>query len=277
MELKDILEATLFSSQKPLSAKELQDILKQAGEVGEGESKEFAKTKAPAITKALETLAGEVDELNRSHRLVCVAGSWQFVTQTEYAPWVRALVGVKNRPTRLSKPALETLAIIAYRQPITRAQMEEIRGVSVDGVIGTLVERELAEAVGRADGPGRPQTYGTTQMFLEYFGLRGLEELPDAEELRQVPISRPEAPVTTGDDDDDEKPEQMALEDVTEAKDNDAGQLAEAATEQADQGTEEDEEEEDYDDDDFDEDDEDDDEEFDDDEDEAVEEASQTS
>ena len=107
---------------------------------------------------------------------------------------MRALVGVKNRPTRLSKPALETLAIIAYRQPITRAQMEEIRGVSVDGVIGTLVERELAEVVGRADGPGRPQTYGTTQMFLEYFGLRGLEELPDAEELRQVPITRPKPP-----------------------------------------------------------------------------------
>ena len=154
MELKDILEAILFSSQKPLSAKELQDILKQAGEAGEGESKDFAKSKAAAITKALETLAEEVDELNRSHRLVCVAGSWQFVTQTEYAPWVRALVGVKNRPTRLSKPGLETLAIIAYRQPITRAQMEEIRGVSVDGVIGTLVERELAEVVGRADGPG---------------------------------------------------------------------------------------------------------------------------
>ena len=276
MELKDILEAILFSSQKPLSAKELQDILKQAGEAGEGESKEFAKTKAAAITKALETLAEEVDELNRSHRLVCVAGSWQFVTQTEYAPWVRALVGVKNRPTRLSKPALETLAIIAYRQPITRAQMEEIRGVSVDGVIGTLVERELAEVIGRADGPGRPQTYGTTQMFLEYFGLRGLEELPDAEELRQVPITRPEAPVTTGDDD-DETPDQMSLEEVTEAKDNDAGKLAETAAEQAEAAAEDDAEEEDYDDDEFEDDDDDDDEEFDSGEDEAVEEASQTS
>ena len=223
MELKDILEAILFSSQKPLSAKELQDILKQAGEAGEGESKEFAKTKATAITKALETLA-----------------------------------------------------IIAYRQPITRAQMEEIRGVSVDGVIGTLVERELAEVIGRADGPGRPQTYGTTQMFLEYFGLRGLEELPDAEELRQVPVTRPEAPVTTGDDD-DETPDQMSLEEVTEAKDNDAGKLAETAAEQAEAAAKDDEEEEDYDDDEFEDDDGDDDEEFDGGEDEAVEEASQTS
>jgi len=216
MELKDILEAILFSSLKPLSAKELQDILKQADESGEGIAREFAQAKA--ITAALETLAEEVENLGRGFRLVCVAGAWQFVTQSEYAPWVRALVGVKNRPTRLSKPALETLAIIAYRQPVTRAQMEEIRGVSVDGVIGTLSERELVEVVGRADAPGRPQTYGTTQMFLEYFGLRGLNELPDAEELRQVPITRPEAPVTIGDD--DEAPEQMSLEEVTAPKDN---------------------------------------------------------
>ena len=218
MELKDILEAILFSSLKPLSAKELQDILKQACESGEGDTREFAQAKAKAITAALESLAEEVESLGRSFRLVCVAGAWQFVTQSEYAPWVRALVGVKNRPTRLSKPALETLAIIAYRQPVTRAQMEEIRGVSVDGVIGTLSERELVEGVGRADAPGRPQTYGTTHMFLEYFGLRGLNELPDAEELRQVPITRPEAPVTIGDD--DEAPEQMSLEEVTAPKDN---------------------------------------------------------
>ena len=225
MELKDILEAILFSSQKPLSAKELQDILKQADESGEGEAREFAQVKAKPITAALEILAEEVETLGRSFRLVCVAGAWQFVTQSEYAPWVRALVGVKNRPTRLSKPALETLAIIAYRQPVTRAQMEEIRGVSVDGVIGTLSERELVEVVGRADAPGRPQTYGTTQMFLEYFGLRGLQELPDAEELRQVPITRPGAPVTTGDDNEEEV-EQMSLEEVTRAKENNAGELA---------------------------------------------------
>jgi segregation and condensation protein B len=228
MELKDTLEAILFSSQKPLSAKELQDILRQAGEEADG--KEHADAKTKGITAALEILAGEVDDLARSYRLVCVAGAWQFITQPEHAPWVRALVGVKNRPTRLSKPALETLAIIAYRQPLTRAQMEEIRGVSVDGVIGTLTDRELVEVTGRADAPGRPQTYGTTQLFLEYFGLRGLEELPDAEELRQVPITKPDAPVTTGDD--DEAPEQMSLEEVTAAKDNNAGELATEAAEE---------------------------------------------
>ena len=135
-------------------------------------------------------------------------------------------VGGREEPPHAPlKPALETLAIIAYRQPVTRAQMEEIRGVSVDGVIGTLSERELVEVAGRADAPGRPQTYGTTQMFLEYFGLRGLQELPDAEELRQVPITRPGAPVTTGDDNEDAI-EQMSLEEVTKAKENDAGELA---------------------------------------------------
>ncbi len=255
MELKDTLEAILFSSQKPLSAKELQDILRQAGEEADG--KEHADAKTKGITAALEILAGEVDGLARSYRLVCVAGAWQFITQPEHAPWVRALVGVKNRPTRLSKPALETLAIIAYRQPLTRAQMEEIRGVSVDGVIGTLTDRELVEVTGRADAPGRPQTYGTTQLFLEYFGLRGLEELPDAEELRQVPITKPDAPVTTGDD--DEAPEQMSLEEVTAAKDNNAGELATEAAAA----------EEDYDDDEFEDD-------GDDGDDEVVEEASQS-
>ena len=213
MELKDTLEAILFSSQKPLSAKELQDILRQAGEEADG--KEHAGAKTKGITAALEILAGEVEGLARSYRLVCVAGAWQFVTQPAHAPWVRALVGVKNRPTRLSKPALETLAIIAYRQPLTRAQMEEIRGVSVDGVIGTLTERELVEVTGRADAPGRPQTYGTTQIFLEYFGLRSLEELPNAGELQQIPITKPEAPVTTGEDTSDDEPEQMSLEEVT--------------------------------------------------------------
>ena len=156
MELKDILESVLFSSQKPLRVKELQDILKQAGESGKNDVKKLSQSKAKSITAALEVLAEEMEDLGRSYRLVCVAGAWQFVTQTEYAPWVRALIGVKNRPTRLSKPALETLAIVAYRQPVTRAQMEEIRGVSVDGVIGTLSERELVEVVGRADAPGRP-------------------------------------------------------------------------------------------------------------------------
>ena len=89
---------------------------------------------------------------------MCVAGAWQFVTQPEFSPWLKALVGVKNRPPRLSQPALETLAIIAYRQPITRAEVEQIRGVNVDGTMQTFMERGLVEPGGRAEVVGRPPT-----------------------------------------------------------------------------------------------------------------------
>lgn len=228
MELKEILEAILFSAQKPLSPKELSAICADAAEHG---GREFAKAKTPDINKALEALAEEHEAVGRTYRLACVAGAWQFVSQQEFAPWIKALVGQKQRATRLSKPALETLAIIAYRQPLTRAQMEEIRGVSVDGVIGTLLERELVEAVGRADVPGRPQTYGTTKLFLEYFGLRALDELPNASELQQIPVSKPEAPVTTGEDDD--VPEQMSLDKV-QAEDEEEDEFVDDDEEKAD-------------------------------------------
>jgi len=125
-----------------------------------------------------------------------VAGSWQFVTQPDYAPWLKALVGHKIRPPRLSQPALETLAIIAYRQPITRAEIEQVRGVTVDGVMQTLAERGLVEQVGRAEVVGRPMTYGTTSAFLEYFGLRALDDLPAADELRRIAVQKPESLLT---------------------------------------------------------------------------------
>ena len=147
----------------------------------------------------------------RSYRLACVAGSWQFVTQPEYAPWLKALVGQKLRPPRLSQPALETLAIIAYRQPITRAEMEQVRGVSVDGVMQTLVERGLVEQVGRAEVVGRPMNYGTSALFLEYFGLRSLEDLPAADELRRIVVQKPEALVTADPGLATVPPEQLAL------------------------------------------------------------------
>jgi segregation and condensation protein B len=106
------------------------------------------------------------------------------------------LVGQKIRPPRLSQPALETLAIIAYRQPITRAEIEQVRGVTVDGVMQTLGERGLVEQVGRADVVGHPMTYGTTALFLEYFGLRSLEDLPAADDLKRIVVQRPESLVT---------------------------------------------------------------------------------
>jgi segregation and condensation protein B len=193
MELKSILESLLFSAQKPMSAKELRDLLAAAAEQTPGDltTGAFKKVKEGEIVAALEQLSREHAEANRSYRLVCVAGAWQFVTQPEYAPWLKALVGLKNRPSRLSQPALETLAIIAYRQPLTRVEMEQVRGVSVDGVMQTLTERGLVEHVGRAEVVGRPPTYGTTALFLEYFGLRSLEELPAADELRRIEVKKP--------------------------------------------------------------------------------------
>ena len=198
MELKFVLESLLFSAQKPLSAKELREVLANAADSEDADAtiKSLAKIKEADLIPALEELARDHEGAARSYRLVCVAGAWQFVTQPEFGPWVRALVGVKARPPRLSQPALETLAIIAYRQPLTRAEIEQIRGVSVDGVMQTLTERGLVESVGRAEAVGRPQTYGTTPMFLEYFGLRGLEDLPAADELRRIPVEKPPAPVT---------------------------------------------------------------------------------
>src|SRR5437016_12554871 len=197
MELKFILEAILFSAQKPLSPAELRAVLAEAAEHAEVESaKAFKKVKLEELNAALEQLAREHEAAQRSYRRVCVAGSWQFVSQPEFAPWLRALVGEKIRPPRLSHPALETLAVIAYRQPLTRAEIEQIRGVSVDGVMQTLSERGLTQQIGRAEVIGHPMTYGTTSLFLEYFGLRSLEDLPAADELRRIPFQKPDTLAT---------------------------------------------------------------------------------
>jgi segregation and condensation protein B len=195
MELKNILESVLFSAQEPLSVKDLREVLKSATEHST-EAGDFKKASFEEVVAALDALAKEHEAAARSYRLICVAERWQFVTQPEFAPWVKALVGERARPSRLSQPALETLAIIAYRQPITRAEMEQVRGVSVDGVLQTLVERGLVEQVGVAEVIGRPKTFGTTPVFLEYFGLRNLEELPAADELRRIPVNKPDSLLT---------------------------------------------------------------------------------
>jgi segregation and condensation protein B len=198
MELKLILESILFSAQKPLSPKELRALLAAAAEQEDAEAAaEWRGVKEAKLNTALEELMVDHREADRSYVLSCVAGSWQFVAKPDYSPWIKALVGQKPKPPRLSQPALETLAIIAYRQPITRAEVEQVRGVNVDGVMQTLMERGLVEQVGRAEVVGRPMNYGTTALFLEYFGLAGLEELPAGDELRRIPVERPPALVTT--------------------------------------------------------------------------------
>lgn len=197
MDLKFVIESLLFTSQKPLSVRELREILSAAAEKGEEEAvKAFKKVKEDEMENALTELERDHAQSGRSYYLACVAGSWQFVTRPEYMPWLRSLFGVKTRPPRLSQPALETLAIVAYRQPITRAEIEQVRGVAVDGVVATLLERGLIENAGRAEVIGRPMMYATTPLFLEYFGLRNLDELPAADELRRIPVQRPETLVT---------------------------------------------------------------------------------
>jgi segregation and condensation protein B len=216
MELKFILESILFSAQKPLNTGELRDLLAAAAEHGDA-ARPFKKSREPDITAALEELQKDHQAAQRSYRLACVAGAWQFVSQPEFAPWIIALVGLKSRPPRLSQPALETLAIIAYRQPVTRAEIEQVRGVAVDGVMQTLLERGLVEQVGRAEVVGHPMTFGTTGLFLEYFGLRGLEDLPAADELRRMPVTKPEGLLTADPGLATVPPEQLTLADVEAA------------------------------------------------------------
>ena len=182
MTLSQVLEALLFSAQKPLTTAELRGALTSAGQDDELVPNEFARVKEAEIAVALEQL--KVDcTLARGFQLLEKADGWQLVSHPDCARWVRQLFP-GPKPARLSPPALETLAIIAYRQPITRADVEAVRGVTVEGVLQNLMERGLVKISGRAELPGRPLLYETTQFFLEHFGLRNLDELPNAEELR---------------------------------------------------------------------------------------------
>ena len=151
------------------------------------------------VAAALEQLKIEYVQQGRAFQLAEKAEGWQLVSDPAFASWVRQLFPAA-KPARLTPPSLETLAIVAYRQPITRADIEAVRGVAVDGVLQNLMERGLVKIGGRAEVPGRPLLYETTQFFLEHFGLRDLDELPNAEELRTryLPTApRPEAPAPT--------------------------------------------------------------------------------
>ena len=183
MSLNQVVEALLFSGQKPLTARELMSAIKGAGGTEDLLPNEFARVTEAEVAAALEQLKIEYIEQSRAFQLVEKAEGWQLVSDPAYAPWVRQLFPAA-KPARLTPPSLETLAIIAYRQPITRADVEAVRGVAVDGVLQSLMERGLVKIAGRAEVPGRPLLYETTQFFLEHFGLRDLDELPNAEELR---------------------------------------------------------------------------------------------
>ncbi|HON07965.1 MAG TPA: SMC-Scp complex subunit ScpB [Verrucomicrobiota bacterium] len=197
MDLKEIIEAILFNAQKPLSAEEIRNVIIETAKNSENpEAKKFNRIPIESVTGAIKQIEQQMNNGGYSFRLICVAGAWQFASRPEFSPWLRTLYGQRQRPPRLSQPALETIAIIAYRQPVTRAEVEQIRGVSVDGVIQTLLERGLIEQIGKADVPGRPALYSTTQLFLEYFGLKSLDDLPAADELRRIQVQKPESLLT---------------------------------------------------------------------------------
>src|SRR5947207_4631003 len=190
MNLSRVVEALLFSAQKPLSIRELATAIKGAGAEDELSPNEFARATEAEIATALEQLKIEYVQEEHAFAIIEKAEGWQLVTDPVFVRWVRQLFPAP-KPARLTAPALETLAIIAYRQPIIRADVEAVRGVSIDGVLQTLMERGLVKIAGRAEVPGRPLLYETTQFFLDHFGLRALDELPNVEELRKryLPLS----------------------------------------------------------------------------------------
>ena len=175
-EVKSIVESLLFVADGP-------QTLQRFGEVLDGVDK-------ATIQAVLNELQNDCAGQNRGVRLVEVAGGYQLRTTKANADWVKKFLG--GRPAHMGKATLETLAIIAYRQPITRAEIEAIRGVDVDGVIATLLERSLIRAVARKDVPGRPFLYGTTPEFLQLFNLKDLTHLPTLKEIDE--ISLPEIP-----------------------------------------------------------------------------------
>jgi segregation and condensation protein B len=184
IELNKIIEALLFAAERPLTSKEIRQMLAEAvDEEKTGVVEPFRHVREAAIVAALEELKTNYELQHHSFHLVEIAGGWRLMSRPEYAPWLKKLLD-EARPYRLSQPALETLSIIALRQPISRADIAGIRGVEVDGVIKSLLERDLITITGRSDVPGKPLLYGTTQRFLEHFGLRSLDDMPKAAELR---------------------------------------------------------------------------------------------
>jgi len=170
-ELKAILESLLFVSPEPLSAVRLVAVL---GDVTKVE-----------VERTLKSLGKDLDQDGRGIRLVEVAGGYRLVTKQEYASWIKRLDKAKSA-AKLSRSALESLAIIAYKQPLVRSEIEEIRGVETSGVVRTLLERKLVRIVGRKEVPGRPIMYGTTKFFLEHFGLNDLSQLPPLREFKEL-------------------------------------------------------------------------------------------
>ena len=182
---KGVVEALLIAADDPLGAARLSSVL-------------GPQTGAREIRAYVDDLNDEYAQTGRSFRIVEVAGGFQLAVHGEFAPWLRQLMREKAAP-RLSQASLETLAILAFKQPVTKAEVEHIRGVSVDGVLRQLMEKGLIRISGRSDAPGRPLLYGTTRDFLKHFGLKTLSDLPKIRELEEL-LREEEQRVAAGDD-----------------------------------------------------------------------------
>lgn len=170
-ELTAVLEALLFVCPEPIS---LSRLVTAVGAVSKVE-----------VEEALKRLERDLSQESRGIQLVKLAGGYRLVTKPEFAPWLKRLDKAKAAQ-KLSRSALESLAIIAYKQPLVRAEIEEIRGVETSGVLRTLLERKLVRIVGRKEVPGRPIMYGTTKFFLEHFGLQDISQLPPLREFKEL-------------------------------------------------------------------------------------------
>jgi segregation and condensation protein B len=176
-EFAHVVEALVFASDEPLSANIIKNILDSA--------RTFGRVTVEAITGRIKALNKKYEEEGAGFHIVEIAGGFQFATKKEMAQWVSLLFKERAR-RKLTKSALETLAIIAYKQPITKPEIESIRGVNIDYVLHSLLEKELVTVIGRAETVGRPLLYGTTQKFLKVFNLKNLEDLPKLREIDEI-------------------------------------------------------------------------------------------
>ncbi|MBS1515403.1 MAG: SMC-Scp complex subunit ScpB [Bacteroidetes bacterium] len=174
-DIKNIIESLIFASEEQISAKQIREIL----------SSFSIKTDANKIEQAVDKLNEEYNEAGSSFEIIKIAGGYQFATRKEYGVYVGKLFDEKQRK-KLSQSSIETLAIIAYKQPITRNEIEFIRGVNVDYIVNSLLERDLVCITGRAETPGRPILYGTTDTFLKVLGLNSLTDLPKLKEINEI-------------------------------------------------------------------------------------------
>ena len=184
-ELKQIVGALLFAAKEPLSIKRMRKAMIETGSGFGGPYEQYAKASDAQIEGALEELQEDFERAKMGLGVAKVAEAYRLQNDAACGPFVRALLE-KNQTMRLSKPALETLAIVAYRQPCLRSEIEEVRGVSVDAVLRKLIDMQLVRVVRRSELPGRPWLFGTTQKFLEHFGINQIEDLPGSQELRRA-------------------------------------------------------------------------------------------